>query len=1257
MNLDSSKSRTCAFYLCFISNFASSLKIYFSMKTSTFLLIVVLLAGPLVMLAQQQSSFDKLDTRVDNNGYWKEAAKHGLTKLNPQVTVPKAVYKGSEIRAITTITENSPDVLIINGAPQSENSVFINPNDPENALNSNNSGGPSPFYGANDVYTDDAGETWDGELAGAGGSNSGDPTTAIDLNGRSYVGFISSSYGIGTSYSDDFGQTWTMVQVAPNPGGSGLDKNHLWVDNSSTSPYAGQLYHAWSAFGGPNNNDIEVSRSTNGGETWSSPLNVSQTINAGSHSQGVNVQTGPNGEVYAFFTIYDNWPSDEDALGMARSFDGGQTYESFRILDNIRGIRNTGTGKNMRAQSYPSGAVDLSTGTHRGNVYIVWPNIGYPGINTGNDIDVYMIRSEDNGTTWSDPIRVNQDTPGLGKKHYQCWMTCDPASGTLSVIFYDDRDVSSSQCEVYCANSYDGGDTWEDFKVGDVAFTPSPIPGMASDYMGDYLGISARNGHVYPVWTDNRTGTAEAYCSPYLTSTISAPTNLQASLDDPTGGVQLTWQHQGSPTFSYYKIYRNLMLVGTSTWPIFNDTLPAYGHYRYSVTAYYEAEGESGPAIVDVQWGNAQAQINPGTIEEYVLPEGTASKVVNLANVGQLPLEYTAEFSVPASFNPPSRAYCTGVGGCGESIRRVKYGNVDNFSECNGYEDFTALGSLVTKGTTFTVTVHNSTNIYPEDVCGIWIDWNQDENLTNDGTITVAGSPGIGPYTATITVPDDALDGTTRMRIRIKRGGTASPCGSLPYGEVEDYSISVLGWVSASPNAGTISAGESQDITFSLDAAGLALGDYHADYIISSNDPDNGQIVVPVTMHVTDIALNATADKYEICYGGNTTLHAQGTGGSGNYSYSWTSDPAGFTSTDPNPVVNPTVTTTYTVELTDGAITLQDEVTITVRELPVVDLGEDVAECEGGQAVFSAGTGFASYIWNTGATGSSITVTEPGTYWVEVANQYSCSSRDTASFSINPLPTVTLGADQNFCEGTSVMLDAGTGFSTYVWSTGDNSYYINATQPGEYWVLITDANGCSDADTIVLTMDPLPGSAAVNSGPLSVDNFLSPSSDFTCSTGANVTSYEWKLDPAGAGVIDGNNTSAQVTWTSGYTGTANISVRTANGCGNNSYSPAYAVSVYSSQGMAEPKAVTGVKLFPNPNDGNFTLQLTSGKEQQVRFQMTTSGGARIMDNQETIPAGTYQKTFNMSTLPAGTYYLQILDKGGRLLGREQVVVK
>jgi hypothetical protein len=1279
------------------------------------------------LYAQAPLTLDKLNTYVDNMGYWKAAADHGLTAPNPQRSVPPAIFTGSQIRAVTVITDDSPDVVITPSNPQSENSIFINPSDELNALNSNNSGDGGSWYGDDYLYTFDGGTTWGGSVQGPGVSNSGDPTTAIATTGRYFVGYITNSYGMGISYSDNQGSTWTAVTCAPSPGGSGLDKNHLWIDNCSSSAYEGNLYNAWTAFGGSNNNDCEISRSTDNGTTWSSPINISQSCNPGNHAQGVNVQTGPNGEVYAAFAIYDSWPSDEKAIGFARSFDGGTTYESFRIIDNLKGIRNTGVGKNMRVNSFPVMAVDISTGPNRGNIYVTWTNIGVPGTNGGSDASVYMIRSEDNGTTWSDPIKVNQDPFGQGKKHYLGWITSDPATGTLSMVWYDDRNVSASQTEAFCGNSYDAGDTWEDFKVSDVAFTPSPIPGMASNYFGDYLGISARNGHVYPVWTDNRNGTALAYTSPYVTSTMAAPTNLIANLNAETGGVNLSWTHSGGPTFDHYNIYRGFALLGTSTMPFYYDVLPDYGSYRYSVTAFYTIEGESGAAIVDVQWGNGQAEVTPPSIEVFVVPDGTTTSTMGLANVGELPLEYHSAFSIPADASRDADAYCNGLGGCGEFISNVAYGDVNNPSVCNGYEDFSSLSFLVAKGGSFEIAIQNGTNIYPEDVCGIWVDWNQNENFLDDAPVTVTGSPGPGPYTATITVPDNAKNGMARLRIRVKRGGTLSPCGLVSNGEVEDYSVNVLGWVSASPMQGTLQPGENQDIIFSFDASSMAIGDYVANYTISSNDPDNGELVVPVTMHVANIAAVVTADKDSLCLGGSTTLHATVVGGTGSYTYSWTSDPAGFVSTESDPVVNPLVTTIYYVEITDGNITVNDDITITVVNLPVINLGQDISGCAGTQAVLDAGPGFASYFWSTGETSQSITVTDQGTYWVEVANAFGCAERDSVVFTVNPLPEINLGADQNmcegslfvlsagtgfasylwntgatadhinvdlpgeywvevidangcinrdtivltlvpqpvvnlgadqvFCEGTSVPLNAGADFVSYLWSTGETTPSISAGQPGPYWVEVTDANSCSNRDTVVLTMDPLPLVPNITSGPTSVDNFLVPLSDFTASASTYATSYEWVLEPTGAGTISGTTTSAQVTWVAGFTGTANVSVRGTNDCGGGTYSQLYPVNVYTSQGISEKNLISAIKLFPNPNDGIFTLQLNSSKEQEITFQVSSAGGNKIIDTKESIPAGLYQKTFNLNTIPGGTYYLVISDSQGRMMNRQQIVVQ
>jgi PKD repeat protein len=507
----------------------------------------------------------KIDTRIDNMRYWRRMADSGFVFVAPVESLPSAIFTGSRIEHPMVMTVNSPDIPTTNqNSTQSENSVFINPTNNQAILNSNNSttNPVGSLYGADYLLSFDGGTTWGGSISGAGGSNSGDPAAAISLTGRQYIGFINSNGGQSVSYSNDNGNTWTSVVAGAYNGGL-CDKNHMWIDNSPLSPHEGNLYSAWTDFGSTNTFQIVMVRSVNDGLEWSSPVNLSSSVYAGSHNQGVNIQTGPNGQVYAIWSIYDSWPSDETAIGFAKSTDGGVSFGSgTRIINNIRGIRTTETTKNHRVNSFPSMAVDISGGPNNGNIYIVWANYGVPGVNTGPGIDVYMIRSTNQGFSWSAPIRVNQDPPGSGKQHYFPWITCDPVTGELSVIFYDDRNVSPTQCEVFVAYSFNAGNTWADFKVSDVAFTPAGIPGLAGGYMGDYLGIAARDSRIYPVWTDNRTGVARSYVSPFVLSTapianfgVSATTpclNQTAQFQDMTLKTPVSWLWNITPSgYSY----------------------------------------------------------------------------------------------------------------------------------------------------------------------------------------------------------------------------------------------------------------------------------------------------------------------------------------------------------------------------------------------------------------------------------------------------------------------------------------------------------------------------------------------------------------------------------------------------------------------------------------------------------------------------------------------------------------------------------
>ncbi len=941
-----------------------------------------------------------VNTKIDNMHYWVKMAEKGYIEFNPDVKTDRATYTGSQVKAFTVITDDSPDVPVTEvNSTQSENSVFVDPSDANIVLNSNNStqNPVGSLYGANDLYSFDASETWEGEVQGAGGSNSGDPTTAIGLNGRWYVNYIDNGYGMGISYSDDQGASWTTGTVIPNPGDI-ADKNHMWIDNSLTSPHEGNLYVAWTNFGGSSDSEIGMSTSGDDGITWNTNYNISNAVNAGSHNQGVNISTGPDGEVYAIWAIYDGWPTDETAIGMAKSFDGGATWEpATRIITNIRGIRTTETSKNMRVNSFPVCAVDCSNGSDRGAIYITWANIGTPGINTGDDIDVYVAKSTDQGSSWSDPIKVNTDPSGLGKEHYFPWITCDASNGLLSVIFYDDRDVNSYEAEVYCSNSDDGGLTWEDFKVSDVSFTPTPISGLAGGYFGDYLGIYAQDGWVYPVWPDNRTGSAMTYCSPYQTNPLNRPRNLVGVVTFETGECNLSWTYEVGDNFLNFKLYRDGEFFAETTDTTFTDTLPDYGIYAYMVTAFYTEEMESSGAGTSVQWGDAHISVNPLSLSEHLIVDSNSTQQLTVINTGQLELTYNITPFI--NFEKGVRDYCAASGGGDEYISEVALGDISNTSGNENYADYTNLSTTMNVGESYEITVING-NSYSADQCGVWIDWDQNGEF-DDEPVIINGNPGHGPYTGFITPPDGAAPGETRMRVRLIWTGTLAPCGTTTYGEVEDYTINVQGWLGIEPKTGAVLPGDTTVIDVNFDSHNMDAGFYTATAVFTSNDPDVLEIEVDISLLISSVMVIATSDKEGICYGDSATISTDVIGNADTLIYSWSSTPAGFESDTSIVMVFPEESTWYYITVSDtSGNQAQDSVYIAVYELPVVDLGADTSICNDVWNL-NAGNEGSTFLWSTGQESQTIEIDTTGfgystrQIFVDVTTENGCASSDT----------------------------------------------------------------------------------------------------------------------------------------------------------------------------------------------------------------------------------------------------------------------
>lgn len=369
-------------------------------------------------------------------------------------------------------------------------------------------------------FSDDNGATWQRSVLPpyrSGGVNLGDPVVAAGPNGEFYFSTLATnSLGystVGVARSDDGGRSWLPLVNASTTAVNSIDfqdKPWLAVD-ATTSPFRGHVYVSWTVIQGPQNvppngqSFIAFSRSTDGGRTWSPPRPLSRrdrTFLVGFSTLAV----GPAGEVYvAWFDAHSPGP----AFVVAKSTDGGASFS--RTVVTLRSPRITRSLLNgtFDVGLQPSLAVDTSGGPHRGTVYLAVHLA--PEESDRGALDVYLLRSTDGGTTWSPPLRVNDDATPTDQ--WQPSVAVAP-DGTVGVAWYDRRNdpVNNALIDVYLATSRDGGHTFSANRrvtTGNWLVVPTPLS-VRPGYHGDYNQIAVNGTHFIVTWGDERRGNPDA---------------------------------------------------------------------------------------------------------------------------------------------------------------------------------------------------------------------------------------------------------------------------------------------------------------------------------------------------------------------------------------------------------------------------------------------------------------------------------------------------------------------------------------------------------------------------------------------------------------------------------------------------------------------------------------------------------------------------------------------------------------------------
>lgn len=322
-------------------------------------------------------------------------------------------------------------------------------------------------------------------------------------------------------------------------------------------------------------------------------------------------------------------------------------------------------------------------------------------------------------------------------------------------------------------------------------------------------------------------------------------------------------------------------------------------------------------------------------------------------------------------------------------------------------------------------------------------------------------------------------------------------------------------------------------------------------YTLAVNDATgctaNDQMTVFVTG--TPVAAAPTATPSTVCVGASSIINANATGGSGTYTYSWTSVPAGYTSTAPSITVSPLVNTTYFVTVNDGFNTTSGSVSVTVNPLPLqFGLTGGGSYCSGGTGVVVGLAGSQSgvnyQLYNNGnpvgmpvsGTGTSIsfgTQTLAGIYSATATRaSTSCTQGmgSIVSVSINALPVANAGADQVIPFGTSTTLygsvSGGSGTINYSWSpsaliaAGGNTsspFTVNLYSNTTFTLNVTDSKGCKGTDQVAVSLAGNAINVTTSAVPAQICADLSTTQLNSSATGGSGTyTYSWTCNPAGS---------------------------------------------------------------------------------------------------------------------------------------------
>jgi hypothetical protein len=486
-----------------------------------------------------------------------------------------------------------------------------------------------------------------------------------------------------------------------------------------------------------------------------------------------------------------------------------------------------------------------------------------------------------------------------------------------------------------------------------------------------------------------------------------------------------------------------------------------------------------------------------------------------------------------AVLNSPS-TYCQGTftngTGSGDYIGTVQLGTINNTTTGSAAPYYTlypqsgTTTTALTAGTAYTLTVGAGTWTGTGNNIAAWIDYNQSgvfEASEKLGELTnLAASPATG--TINFTVPVTANNGTLRFRVVEAYATTAiDPCPNIAYGETEDYIITMSGgsdplsyawtpttFLSSTNTASTTATAMTATTTYALTATTSGGCTATSNATVTVNQPTTSTInpVACISYTSPNGSIYTTSGTYV-----NVIPNAAGCDSTITINLTINQPSASTiapvvcdTYTSPNGSVY-TTSGTYTNVIPNVAgcdstitinLTVKNSTTSTIN--PIVC---DSYTSPNGSVYTTSGT-YVNVIPNAVGCDSTITInlsvygsststispvvcdtytspngsiyTTSGTYVNTIPNYIGCDSVITINLTVNYSPVVSAGNDLTVCQNGQVML-SGSGAATYNWNNGvTNNVSFIALNSATYTVVGTTAAGCTNADSVVVTVIPVP---------------------------------------------------------------------------------------------------------------------------------------------------------------------------------------